>query len=815
MLTQPFELGPGELSLYEAVTDYIQQFLGAAPGRRGNAVALARSVMQRRLASSLGAIRSSLRKRADRIAERLQELESLPPAERVRRLRELQLAEPFDPEQEPDDATEEIEEAAIEGVVVAETLEGMRVEIQALEILVRRADELIASGQSEAKLDALRDCLEKAELAEVRGGSGKLLIFTEHRDTLDYLERNLRAWGYTTCAIHGGLPPVDRKRIQQLFHQERQICVATEAAGEGINLQFCHLMVNYDLPWNPVRLEQRMGRIHRIGQTHKCVIFNFCAQNTIEGKLLGRLLEKLEQMKKDLGGRVYDVVGQVLAHGGLDFERLLREALLGSVAIDAGEREIASLDPQAYKAYEEAIGIAQATKHIDMSWVRKRDWRSEERRLMPEFVEQLFSRAAGRVGMRIEPRKDGPHLLRIEHVPRALRNDRLQTVKRLGPPQDHYLKATFRKEVREHAEHEDAVLLSPGHPLYAATIEAMRDRLRGVEGCAAPFVAPWVTDPYAIHFFTYEVHGLDLRGQPELAWAELVAVVDGEDGAELVSPDVLHDLTPSEFAPRELEESDPEEVRRATNHVRAVIQIAERRRVSEERTQQARLRSEYLGIAMAAERKALEQRWNALEERVYRGEDAAKLARDEAERRLQELERRREDKLRAFEGLGVVRPGPVSYFGSALVGPVVGEEEEVTRSMREDSEVELAAMRRAMATEREQGREVEDVSHFRDGRGFDLRSWVQTPDGRVSDVRRIEVKGRSVPHGDVSLCRTEWIAANRHSQSFWLYVIYGAGTAGERLVRVRDPAAALGDRVQEHVRVTTYLVPGDAIEAAA
>jgi hypothetical protein len=609
----------------------------------------------------------------------------------------------------------------------------------------------------------------------------------------------------------------ERRQITEEFthNPDVQILLATDAAGEGLNLQVAHLMVNYDLPWNPVRLEQRMGRIHRIGQTHRCVIFNFCAQNTIEGKLLGRLLEKLEQMKKDLGGRVYDVIGHVLAHGGLDFERLLREALLAPERVSAGEREIAAIDPRAYKAYEEAIGIAQATKHIDMSWVRKRDWRSEERRLMPEFVEQLFARASGRVGMRIEPRKDGEHLLRIEHVPRILRDDRLQAVKRLGSPHDHYLKATFRKEVRQRAEHEDAVLLSPGHPLYATTIEAMRERLRGAEGGAAPFVAPWVTDAYAIHFFTYEVHGLDLRGQPELAWAELVAVVDGEEGPELVSPDVLHDLTPSDFAPRELDAPDPEEVRRATNHVRAVTQIQERQRVSQERLEQARLRSEYLRIAMDAERKALQERWTALEERVYRGEDAAKLARDEADRRLRELERRREEKLRAFEGLGVVRPGPVSYIGTALVGPVVGEEEEVTRAMREDSEVELAAMRAAEAFERAQGREWEDVSHFRDGRGFDARSWVQTSDGRVSDVRRIEVKGRSARRGDVSLCRTEWIAANRHRESFWLYVVYSAGSEGERLVRVQDPAAALGDRVQEHVRVTTYLVPGDAIEAVA
>ena len=816
VLTQPFELGPAELALYEAVTEYIQTFLGAAAGRRGNAIALARTVLQRRLASSLGAIRSSLRKRADRIAERLAELEALPPAERAKRLRELQFGEPLaDAEQDADDATEADEEAALEGVVVAETLDAMRVEIAALERLVVQADATIARDE-ESKLTALRKCLERAELSELtEDGRGKLLIFTEHRDTLEYLERNLRAWGYSTCSIHGGLPPTDRKRVQQLFHQERQICIATEAAGEGINLQFCHLMVNYDLPWNPVRLEQRMGRIHRIGQTSRCVIFNFCASNTIEGKLLGRLLEKLEQMRADLGGRVYDVVGQVLNQSRLDFERLLREALLTPERVAQGEREIAAIDPEAFRAYERDIGIAQATKHVDMSWVRRRDWRSEERRLMPEFVEQLFGRAAGRVGLRLEERRDGAHLMRVEHVPRALRDDRLAAVKRLGPPQDAYRKLTFRKEARDAAQHEDAVLLSPGHPLYAATIETMRERLRAAQGGVAPFVAPWATDAYAIHFFTYEVHGVDLRGHDEQAWAELVAVVEGEDGPALVSPDVLHDLTPSDFAPAELESPDPDEVKRASNHVRAVIQTARRREVSEQRAEQARLRSEYLRKAMAAEQAVLESRWSELDERVFRGHDNARLARDEAARRLEELNRRREDKLRAFEGLGVVRPGPVSYVGTALIGPPVGDEIAATAPMREDREVELAAMAEAMRCERDAGREVDDVSHYQDGRGFDVRSWVETPDGRVGDVRRIEVKGRAHARGDVSLCRTEWIAAHRHRESFWLYVVYGAASGSPRLVRVQDPAATLGNAVEERTQVTTYRVPGAAIEAVA
>ncbi len=812
VLTQPFSLSAPELRLYEAVTEYIQEFLGQSGGRRGTAVALARTVLQRRLASSLGAIRSSLRNRADRITKRIEEVEELPPGERAKRLGELRLLDDFDAEQEYDDATEEEEEAAASGVIVAETLDAMRVEVTALEALTRQADATIGAGE-EAKLTALRVCLGRAELGELRDGRGKLLIFTEHRDTLEYLLENLEQWGYSVSSIHGGIPPTQRKQIQQDFHENKQVCVATEAAGEGINLQFCHLMINYDLPWNPVRLEQRMGRIHRIGQESKCVIFNFCAENTVEGILLSRLLAKLDEMRKDLGGRVYDVVGEVLARNGLDFEKLLREALLHPQRVDAGKREIAAIDPEALKAYERDIGIAQATKHVDMAWVRRQDWRSEERRLMPEYVEQFFKRACNRLIVRLETREDG--LLRIEHVPRFLRDDRLRAVQRLGSPAEVYRKITFDKAIRSKAQHEDAVLLSPGHPLYAATAEVLLGKLSSAEQATAPFIAPWITEPYAIHFFTYAVQGLDMAGDTEEVYGELVAVTAAEDGWELVAPDVLHDLTAVESAPAGLETPSPEVIRAATNHVRITIQqhqVAEQR---EQRLRQAELRSDYLRESMEAQGKVLERKWSELDERVYRGEDAARFARDEADRRLKDLLARREQKLAAFEQLGIVRPGPLVYLGTALVGPPAGLEGPAVDAMRNDKEVELAAMAWAMEHEREVGWDPEDVSHHRDGRGFDIRSVRRDPYGVEVEVRRIEVKGRAARAGDVALCRTEWIAAHRHGNTFWLYVVYGAGSGAERGVLIQDPATRLGDKIEEVTRVTTYYVPGQAIEEAA
>jgi len=813
VLSQPFTLSAPELGLYEAVTRYIQEFLGAAAGRRGNAVALARTVLQRRLASSLGAIRSSLRKRADRIAARIEEVEDLPPGERMARLAELRVVEGVDSEQGLEDATEEEEEQAVEGVVVAETLEGMRAEIAALEQLVRQADDTIAAGE-ERKLGALRDCLQSVELAELRDGRGKLLIFTEHRDTLEYLVDHLSQWGYSTCSIHGGQPPITRKEIQQLFATERQICVATEAAGEGINLQFCHLMINYDLPWNPVRLEQRMGRIHRIGQDATCLVFNFFAENTVEGKLLARLLEKLDDMRADLGGRVYDVVGEILARSGVDFERLLRESLLSPERVDQGQLEIEAIDPDVLKGYERDIGIAQATKHVDVSWVQSRDWRSEERRLMPEFVEQLFLRASERVGLRLEPR--GQDLLRVPHVPRALSSDRLAAVQRLGHPRDSYPKVTFKKDVKGTAEHGDSVLLSPGHVLYAATAEALRGRLANVERAAAPFIAPWVREPYAIHFFTFTVQGLSTSGGREDVHAELVAVAEGDDGPEPVSADVLHDLTPVEFAPRDLEAPDPAGVSRATDYVRARVQQEVVRVKRDERLAQAELRSRYLEEAMDAQVEVLERKWSELEDRVYRGEEGARFARDEADRRLRDTRERRQAKLAGFEQLGVVKPGPVAYLGSALIGPPPADlEEPAVAAMRNDPEVERAAMEWAERHEWDAGWEPEDVSEYRDGRGFDIRSVRRGPDGRELEVRRIEVKGRSQPGTDVSLCRTEWIAANRHRESFWLYVVYAPGRPDEHAVLIQDPAERLGESVREATQVTTYLVPGEAIEAAA
>src|SRR6266478_4786329 len=470
--TVPFKLTWPEEQLYKHVTEYINLFLPyqQGGGARRNSVALARTVLQRRLASSLHAIHRSLERRANHFRDILQELERLPASEHEKILYRYRLLASSGYEDEESDSgdLDEQQEEAMENFPVMQRVDQLRAEVQALEKLVQEAARVVASGE-ESKLKALRTCIEGAQFHELIDRRGKLLIFTEHRDTLEYLRSHLQKWGYTTCEIHGGMNAVLRREAAQRFHETAQVCLATEAAGEGINLQFCHLMINYDMPWNPNRLEQRMGRVHRIGQQNEVHIFNFAASNTVEGRILNTLLTKMTQMQKDLGDRIFDVIGLVLKVNGVDLEDILREAASNPKRLEDFEYEIKQVDPQKLKNLEEKTGVALAVSHVDLRRVRAGDYSSEERRLMPEYIETFVKQAAEQVGLRIETRADG--LWRVEHVPERLRSTTLISVQKNGRPLQRYAKLTLRKEVRKKAEHVDAELLSPGHPLFAAMAE--------------------------------------------------------------------------------------------------------------------------------------------------------------------------------------------------------------------------------------------------------------------------------------------------------------------------------------------------------
>jgi superfamily II DNA/RNA helicase len=373
-----------------------------------------------------------------------------------------------DVERDEDDLDDAERDQLADQFTACAGMDQIQAEVAALQDLLAHARRVRDHG-SDSKLAALKACLDRAEFKELGGGRGKLLVFTEHRDTLNYLCDWLARWGYTTCQIHGGMNPHERKRAREHFRTDKQICVATEAAGEGINLQFCRLMINYDLPWNPTRLEQRLGRIHRIGQERDVHAFNFVAsaseegQPIVEGRILERLLEKLEQMRAVLADRVFDVIGEVLSINDVNLPDILREAAFDPRRLDDYLDQIARIDPVKLKQYEEATGIALARANVDFSGFQQANAEAEERRLMPRYVEEFFIKASAAVGLKVEARADG--LWRIEHVLADLRSDRLQAVRKLGKPDSSYRKATFRKEHLEQDQHLDAVLLGPGHPL--------------------------------------------------------------------------------------------------------------------------------------------------------------------------------------------------------------------------------------------------------------------------------------------------------------------------------------------------------------
>lgn len=814
--TVPFELSYEEKNLYEKVTEYINRYLGKTSGRKQASVALARTVLQRRLASSLHAIYSSLKKRHDRFSNLLEELEKMTHEQQKKRLREL--GRIVDPEIDADEWDEdELDDIASDSTVIDE-IDGLREELSALKQLVKLAERTIATG-NETKLQALKKCLNDSEFDELHSGeSGKLLIFTEHRDTLNYLRENLERLGFSVCEIHGGMNVLDRKKAQRDFQFSKQICLATEAAGEGINLQFCRLMINYDIPWNPNRLEQRMGRIHRIGQPFDVYIFNFVSVLTVEGKVLEKLLIKLEEIRQAMGDKVFDVIGQILQLNNIQFEDLIREATYNQAAAEKVYETVEQIDQSVLEKLEEATGIALATSHIDLSQIQqtqRQDYISEEQRLMPRYVEEFFRRACYYLSIALDVRADG--LWKIQYLKEEFRTPKLEAVRRLGLPDKTYPKFTFYKEHLERRTTNDAEFISPGHPLFAAIAERLDFLLADEVGYrSAVFVDADTLHPYRIHFFQVQVEGQNSKGKDQILQERLCAVLDKPDQPRcLIANDCLHDLA---AAPPELDDMppapQPDEQKAIENWLKVKIQKGMINDVRRNQERELMIRQEYLEKAMNTAVKDAELKFYGLASKVAKGDDTFRVARDRAESKVKQLKERRQIKQGELNHLKIVRPGRVTYLGTGLVCPPAPIH--TMEGMRNDPEVEAIAMAYVMDYERQRGWTPEDVSNLRDGSGFDIRSvGPMNDDTQISPVRRIEVKGRAAVGQAVSLTKNEWQKAKQLGDSYWLYVVWGCNTGNPKLITIQDPSRNLGNDVKEVKQVTRYVIDGEALQKSA
>lgn len=823
--TVTFKLNTGEYHLYKAVTAYINEFLGQAAGKKKQSVALARTVIQRRLASSTRAIFESIKRRLEKQRKLLEELELLPPAQRARRLAQLQ-GRLVDKELEEDDLDDAARDDLVDELTTATELDHLRAEIAALKELVVQA-QTVKEQAADSKLSALKECLAKAEFSELKDGRGKLIIFTEHRDTLNHLKEHLEIWGFSTCEIHGGLNPHQRKEAQERFRTAVQVCVATEAAGEGINLQFCHLMINYDLPWNPTRLEQRLGRIHRIGQERDVYVFNFVAsesedgQPIIEGRILETLLMKLDQMRAVLADRVFDVIGEVLSLNDINLPEMLREVAHDPRRLDEYLDQIERLDPLKLRAYEEATGIALAKANVDFSDFQQTNIEVEERRLMPRYVEQQFLDSAKEIGLKVEPRADG--LWRIPHVLADLRSDRLNAVRRLGKPEAGYRKLTFQKEHLEMDQHLDAVLLGPGHPLYGAVDEKFNEKHVSLMGNTGVFLDPQTDAPYTLHFFEMSIRGQDSRGEPQTLYGEVVAVREGigqaapDDRFTMVPADYLLDLAPHATPPVYSFSGD---AKAASDYLKTSYQMQRRQQCQQEREHFATVCRDYLEKSFTLRIRAAQDRVMGLRAKEKDSPEVA-LARQRAENDLADLERLKKERLAGLDRLIIARHGPVKHLASALIVPAAEslEPEMAGWDQEPDPEtrraIELAAEAIVIRHEESKGRECEKVGHLKIG--FDIRSLAPAdPQTGYRDpvlgVRRIEVKGRKRGQ-PVRLTTNEWYKATQLGDSYWLYVVWDPLDNPEALpIRIQNPAKKLDHVKREIAAIRFFEIPAGAIE---
>ena len=784
------ELTEQEQKLYEDVTRYVADNFNRALAEDNRNVTFALIILQRRLASSVRAIRCSLEHRRDRLAALCNEVRASPHLlEAARQASPNASGGPQSAVSPPEDAPEgerwEAEERALR-FTVARNLDELEAEITMLTDLAAQALAVEESGP-ERKLDELWQViggLGQSEGIDLFRSGEKLLIFTEAKDTLDYLVENLTAWGLTTTSIDGTMLPPERYQAELAFRdpQGAQVMVATEAAGEGINLQFCHLMINYDLPWTPTRLEQRMGRIHRYGQNYEVYIYNLVATSTREGMVLHALLDKLERMREGLGqDRVFDVVDQLLE--GVPLERLIRDALANRLTFEkVRDQVLARLDRDQERRLQEATLAGLATRYVDLTRLQADRQRAAEERLVPAYIRAFFAQAMEALAPgRMERRDDG--FWRISYVPAALREVPEPLRRRYGSPAESYAAITFDKG--DLYTHPHLTFVGPGHPLFEAVVHHILTRFGPDLARGAVLRDPASQAEGLLWLLVGSVED----GLGRTAGRRLFALFQPLNGGQWVqvSPARLLDFEPpAEPMPvppahHQLLAQRDAAVDWSLDHVLdPYLADLQARRREETDIIRDYLRRSFDVLIARSQGKLMEY-----EQKALQGVDMS-LSIQEEHRHLEDLRRRQATRLAETERAAMLALGAPKVLGIAAVVPAETPAPPPGRSnalpMRRSDAVDAAAMAHAMAYEQARGWEVEDVSA--EARGYDLFS--RSPDG---EVRYIEVKGRAGV-GAVELSANEWLKAEQLGQDYWLYIVTEA-LKSPALYLVRDPAHRL------------------------
>ncbi len=813
--TVNYTLSNAEVLLYDNVTDYVRHQMDRADrldGKRKGTVGFALTQLQRRLASSPQAIYSSLSRRRKKLEGRLDELHLEARADALRdNLGEYVVKRRIDVPENLDDASgdlsaEEYEilaDQVVDEATAAETIPELQAEIIILRDLEEQAARVVQSRSDRKWEEFSRLLQDHPEMLTADGRRRKLIVFTEHRDTLNYLllrTRDTLGSEEAVVAIHGGTNRDDRRKIQESFRNNPDVLVllATDAAGEGVNLQNANLMVNYDLPWNPNRMEQRFGRIHRIGQREVCHLWNLVAAQTREGEVFRRLLEKLDIEREALGGRVFNVLGE--AFENVSLKELLIEA------IRYGEL------PQTKARMEQVIDQALDTQHLkdlmtrnalvenhmsldDLYAIREEMDKAEARKLQPHFISAFFREAFRVVGGVLREREGGR--FEVRHVPAdVIERDRVIGHTRT-PVLEKYERICFDRGQRAVYGKPTADLVHPGHPLMAAVTDLVLSSHRSLLKRGAVLVDPHDngTEPKVLFMLDHSVR--ECTGDPPRDASRRLQFVEmTQDGRAQPTPFARHlDLVPITAAQA-----------RAVNDVLQADWITHQLEAQALAYAVEHLVPQHTQEVAARRQRQADKQLSAVRERLikeiqYWSDRAIKLdldvragkqprvQPDNARRRAEELSARLKQRTAELQAMRHVASGKPNVVGGALVIPagLLAQRNGLpafTADAEARARVERIAMQAVIQAEEALGHRTKDVSAEKCG--WDITVYIDQPQGLALE-RHVEVKGRAVGQDTITVTANEIRHGLNQKDKFVLAVVLVDGDRAQSLHYIRAP----------------------------
>ena len=827
--TVPYKLSQSEAELYKAVTEYVTEEFDRAEAlrndRRAGTVGFALTILQRRLASSPEAIYQSLRRRRERLESRLRELELLqragqnvPPTTNMQDLDEEDVE---DLEESPENELQVAEAQILDQATAARSIGELKAEIETLKRLDGLALGVRRSG-ADTKWRELASLLgeiftqpsnrqfhveEDVQPNSVAAPAQKLVIFTEHRDTLSYLDQKISTLLGRTGAvvvIHGGMGREERMSAQEAFRHnpEVQVLLATDAAGEGINLQRAHLMVNYDLPWNPNRIEQRFGRIHRIGQTEVCHLWNLVAEETREGDVYHTLLEKLDEARKALGGQVFDVLGKLQFEG-----KPLRDLLIEAIRYGSQPDVRARLSQVIANAFDreelrdliEERALAQDSMDVSRVYrIREEMERAEARRLQPHYIESFFLEGFQRLGGSVKQRE--PRRYEVVHVPALVRN-RDRAIGIGEPVLPRYERIAFEKSLVAIQGEALAAFVCPGHPLLDATIDLTLERHRDLlrRGTVLVDERDPGTQPRVIFYLEHSIQdaGITRSGERRVVSKRMLYVeLDSAGNARHLHYAPYLDYRP--LKPDEAEVNailDRPEASWISRDLEQKAQAHAIETVVPEHLQEVRSRKlELIGKTEAAVKDRLtkeisywDHRAEELKLQEQAGKPNARLNSDEARKRADALQGRLEKRMEELKREQQISPLPPVVLGGLLVVPIGLISAISGRPLPANTESvdnqAVAAKAREIVMEIEKQLGFDPLDREREKLGYDIESRVPG----TGKLRFIEVKGRRSDAVTVTVTKNEILYSLNKPEDFILAIVEFHSAGSYKVHYVRRP----------------------------